>query len=466
MKKAAFAGLGFAALLAAGYAGYRAGQGGFVPPMPSVAVPVAKTEGRVLYYRDPDGPFYATEGKTNSQGRAYLPVREGEDISFEPPARAASGERKIRFYRNPMGLPDTSPKPKKDSMGMDYIPVYEGEEDEAGGITLSPGKVQRTGIRTEAVVRRDLGQVIRAPGLVALDERLISVVSTRVDAFVEHVAPVTTGESVVKGQPLVSLFSAEIAAAAALFITELNSDEKLAASGGARKRLENLGVPREAIAGIEQSRKVPLNMVWRAPRDGIVLERAVTEGMKMASGVTLFRIADITRLWVLADIPERERGLIRPGAKAVLRLRHAPERVFTGAVTLLSPQVSLETRTTKARIEVENADFALVPNMFGEVEIQSGDASMPLAVPENAVIDDGRRRFVFLSRGEGHFEPREVKTGARGNGYLAVVAGLAEGDEVVTAANFLIDAESNLKSALQSLAGANVNKETSPEKGP
>lgn len=458
MKKVAFAGLGLAATLAAGFAGYRAGQGGFALPMPSIASS-AKAEGRILYYRDPDGPSYSPAPKENAAGRAYLPVREGEDTGFEPSAKAASGERKIRFYRNPMGLPDTSPKPKKDSMGMDYIPVYEGEDDDSGGITLSPGKVQRTGIRTETVMRRDLGQVIRAPGLVVLDERLVSVVSARVDTFVEHVAPVTTGEAVVKGQPLVTLFSAEIAAAAALFITELNGGTQLAASGGARKRLENLGVPMEAIAGIEQSRKVPPNMVWRAPRDGIVLERAVTEGMKMVSGTPLFRIADITKLWVLADIPERERGLVRPGAMATIRLRHAPERMFTGVVTLLSPQVSLETRTTKVRIEVENPDFALVSNMYGEVEIHAGDAAMPLAVPENAIVDDGRRRFVFLARGEGRFEPRAVKTGARGNGYLSVLEGLAEGEEVVTAANFLIDAESNLKSALQSLQTAPPEKQ-------
>lgn len=461
MKRFAIAGLGLAAILAVGLIGYRAGQHGFALPMPSVAVPVAKTGGRILYYRDPAGPFYASGERNNPQGRAYLPVREGEDVSFEPPAKAveaASGERKIRFYRNPMGLPDTSPVPKKDSMGMDYIPVYEGEEEAADTIRLSPGKVQRTGIRTETASLRPLGRTIRAPGLVSLDERLVAVVSPRVDAFVENVAPVTTGEHVARGQPLVTLFSAEIAAAAAQFVTELTSDAKAATGGGARKRLENLGVPQEAVAMIEQSRKVPPNMVWRAPREGVVMERNVVEGMKMPAGATLYRIADITRLWVLADIPERENGMVRPGAEAVIRLRHAPERVFTGRVTLLSPQVNLETRTARVRIEVGNPDLALLPNMYAEVEILAGGDAMHLTVPENAIVDDGRRRLVFLDRGEGRFEAREVKTGARGNGYVAVLKGLAEGDRVVTSANFLIDAESNLQSALQSIAVQDVEK--------
>lgn len=459
-----------AALVAAGVGGYWAGQRGFVLPTHSPFISMKTTEtgtmahtGPVLYYRDPDGPFYSSSPKQNAKGRAFLPALASEEISFDPlPGNAAKTPGKIRFYRNPMGLPDTSPVPKKDNMGMDYIPVYEGDEDENGIVKLSPGKVQRSGVRSVAASRQKITQTIRAPGIVALDERLITVLSARVDTFVEKVASVTTGEAVTKNQPLVTLFSTEIAAAAAQFITELTTDARGASTGGARKRLENLDVPPEEIAEIERSRKVPANMIWRAPRNGIVIERNVVEGMKMAAGTTLFRIADATKLWVLADVPELGLASLRPGAEVMVRVRHRPDLTFSGKISLIYPQVNVETRTARIRIEIANPDLALLPNMFVDVEIAAGDNAERVAVPESAVIDSGTRKIVLIDRDEGRFEPRAVKTGPRGNGFVAILDGVAEGDRVVTAANFLIDAESNLKAALQSLTMANeMNK---PEK--
>lgn len=472
MKRSVKSGLLLAAFLAAGVGGYWIGQRGLALSAHSPFVSMKAREqgitaptGPILYYRDPDGPFYAAEPRSNGQGKAFLPVLASEDISFDPPpAQAEAGNTakipgKIRFYRNPMGLPDTSPVPKKDSMGMDYIPVYEGDEDENGIVKLSPGKMQRTGVHSVAASRHKITQVVRAPGIVALDERRISVLSARVDTFVEKVASVTTGEAVTKNQPLVTLFSTEIAAAAAQFITELTSDVRGSSAqgssaGGARKRLENLGVPPEEIAEIERSRKVPPNMVWRAPRDGIVLERNVVAGMKMASGTTLFRIADATRLWVLADVPEHGLASLRLGTEATIRLRHRPDLKFFGRISLVYPQVSMETRAARVRIELANPDLTLLPNMFVDVEIAAEDGVDRVVVPESAVIDSGARKIVLLDRGEGRFEPREVKTGARGNGIVAILDGVMEGDRVVTSANFLIDAESNLKAALQSLTVA------------
>jgi len=477
MKRSVKSGLLLAALLAAGTGGYWAGQHGLVlsthSRFVSMKVPEqgkAAPTGSILYYRDPDGPFYSSSPKQNAKGRAFLPVFASEEISFDPlPVKAEAGNAaktpgKIRFYRNPMGLPDTSPVPKKDSMGMDYIPVYEGDEDESGIVKISPGKVQRTGVRSVPAKRQTITQVVRAPGIVALDERLISVLSARVDTFVEKVASVTTGEAVTKNQPLVTLFSTEIAAAAAQFITELTTDARGATTGGARKRLENLGVPPEEIAEIERSRKVPPNMVWRAPRDGIVLERNVVAGMKMASGTTLFRIADASRLWVLADVPESGLAFLRPEAEAMVRVRHRPDLTFSGKISLIYPQVNLETRTARIRIELANPDLVLLPNMFVDVEIAVGDSVNHISVPESAVIDSGTHKILLLDYGEGRFEPREIKTGARGNGFVAILDGVVEGDRVVTAANFLIDAESNLKAALQSLTmPGDTNK---PEKQP
>jgi len=461
-----------AAIMAAGTGGYWAGQRGFalsthlpLLSMPTSSQASSSPTGAILYYRDPDGPFYASKPKQNAKGQAFLPVLASEDVGFDPvPVKAeagnsAKGSSKIRFYRNPMRLPDTSLVPKKDSMGMDYIPVYDGDEDESAIVKLSPGKVQRTGVRSVPALRQKITQMFRAPGIVALDERLITVLSARIDTFVEKVATVTTGERVDKNQTLVTLFSTEIVAAAAQFITELSSNSPAAATGGARKRLENLGVPPEVIGEIERTRKVPPNMVWRAPRDGIVLERNAVEGMKMAAGATLFRIADISKLWVLADVPEHGLASLRLGAEAVIRVRHRPDLQFSGRISLIYPQVSLETRAARVRIEIANPDLVLLPNMYAEVDIEAGEVAPQITVPDSAVIDSGTRKIVIIDRGEGRFEPREVKTGLRGAGLVEILDGVAEGDSVVVAANFLIDAESNLKAALQSLMMANeVNK--------
>jgi Cu(I)/Ag(I) efflux system membrane fusion protein len=412
----------------------------------------------VIYYQDPDGkPLYSAEPRRTEDGRAYRAVRASEDVSFNepaaPPARAteAKAERKLLYYRNPMGLPDTSLVPKKDAMGMDYLPVYAGEDGDETVIKLSPGRIQRSGVRSDRVGRQLITRPIRVPGTVQLDERRIAVVATRSDAFIQEVAAVTTGDHVTKGDRLVRIYSPEITAAGAQFLTELNAAARGVPEGGARQRLENLGVPPEIVAEIERSRKVPLTINWSAPRDGIVLERNVVDGMKTAAGDSLFRLADLSTIWVIADVPEGDLAAIRIGAPATIRLRGRPGTVLDGKVGLIYPQVAEATRTTKIRIELANREGMLLPNMYADVEIGSGDAAPALAVPDSAVIDTGTRRIVILDRGEGRFEPREVKLGQRGDGMVAISEGVAEGDRVVVFANFLIDAESNLRAALSGL---------------
>lgn len=465
MKRIALTGLALAAILAAGGAGYWAGHRGlpvsglreWLGIKGSFAANEPAGTGPMIYYRDPDRkPVYSAQQRRTEDGRPFRAVHASEDISFEekPPAEREAGQAgkgRVLYYRNPMGLPDTSPVPKKDSMGMDYLPVYEGEGGEDGVIKLSPGRVQRSGVRSEPVSRQAISQPIRVPGTVQLDERRVSVVAMRADVFVQEVASVTTGDRVAKGTRLVRIYSPEISTAGAQFITELNAAARGAPAGGARQRLENLGVPPEIIAEIERSRKVPLTINWSAPRDGIVLERNVSDGMKMAAGDSLFRLADISMIWVLADVPERELAAVRIGASVTVRPRGRPGTVFEGRVGLIYPQVAEATRTTKIRIELANRDSMLLPNMYADVEIGSGDTAPALTVPDSAVIDTGTRRIVILDRGEGRFEPREVKLGRRGDGVVAISEGVAEGDRVVVSANFLIDAESNLKAALSGL---------------
>ena len=464
------------AALAAGGGGYVAGRDGRVPEIvenaranflqwsgrTNGASMAPASSGPVIYYRDPDGkPSYSREPTTTADGRAYVAVRASEDVSFDeedeapPPAQEAAnsssakagGPRRILYYRNPMGLPDTSPVPKKDSMGMDYIPVYEGETEEGNVVKVSPGKLQRTGVRSEEVERRVVSRAVRVPGTVQLDERRVTVVATRSEAFIDKVENVTTGDRVRKGQPLVEIYSPEINAAAAQLIANPGFD-------GSRRRLQNLNVPAEVIAEMERTRRVPMAIEWSAPRDGLILERNAVEGMRAAAGDTLFRIADISTMWVLADVPERDLSSVRTGQPVTVTVRSLPGRTFAGNVALIYPQVNKETRTTRVRIELANPDGSLLPDMYAEVEISTGARQAVVAVPEDALIDTGARQVVLLDKGEGRFEPREVAVGARGNGFVEIRKGVEAGDRVVTAANFLIDAESNLKAALQAMASA------------
>lgn len=368
-------------------------------------------------------------------------------------APVASGEqRRVRFYRHPMGLPETSPTPKKDAMGMDYIPVYEGETEEGSTVTISPGKLQRTGVRSEPVERRTLNVPVRAAGTIQFDERRISIVSLRFEGFIESVENVVTGGYVRKGQPLMRIYGPALSSAAAEYLAVLNS--RLGGAqrlNGARRRLENLGMPESAIAALARTREIPRSIAWPAPRDGHIVERAAVNGMRAAPGDTLFRIVDHSVVWAQADIAERDVSLIAPKQSVSIRPRAFPDRVFTGQVALIYPHLNMETRTARVRIELPNADGLLRADMYADVEIATGAGDKVLTVPDSAVIDTGKRQVVILDKGQGRFEPREVKIGRRGEGHVEIRSGVSENDLVVTSANFLIDAESNLKAALQGL---------------
>jgi Cu(I)/Ag(I) efflux system membrane fusion protein len=351
-----------------------------------------------------------------------------------------------------MGLPDTSPTPKKDSMGMDYIAVYEGDDTDDGSVKLSPGRIQRTGVKSEPASRRVIRMTVRAPGVIQLDERRISVISMRSESFVLKVANVTTGSHVVKGQPLMEIYSPAVSSAAAEYLATIGS--KISAGDGSygrgsRQRLVNLDVPEGAIAAIEKSRNVPTSIEWTSPRDGIVLERSAIEGMRVQPGGVMFRIADHTVMWALIDIAERDLGMVSKGQAATVRARSFPGREFSGKVEIIYPEINKETRTARIRVELPNPDLALLHDMYVDAQIETGSGEPVLTIPESAVMDTGSRQAVLVDKGQGRFEPREVKLGQRGSGYVEVRQGVADGEPVVVSANFLIDAESNLKAALK-----------------
>jgi Cu(I)/Ag(I) efflux system membrane fusion protein len=461
-------------LAIAGGGGYAAGTRGLAPELSAyfsepalgeTVVPRPVPTGEVIYYQHPDGlPEYSAKPKRTSDGRPFRAVRQSEDVSFEPVKATAehsnaagSGDgRKILYYRNPMGLPDTSKVPKKDSMGMDYIPVYEGEEANSSVVKVSLGKLQRTGVKTAMAERTVIARAVRVPGTIAIDERLIRIVSMRTDSFVEDVANVTTGDVVRKGDDLFHFYSKDVAKAGAEYATELRGGGKPGLDVGGALQLRNLGVQEEAISSIAKNRAVPRSIPYLSPSDGVVLERNATTGMMAEAGDVLFRIADMSKVWVIADVPEFEATTIRQGAHATVKVRNLPGKTFDGTINLIYPELQSQTRTARVRIELSNADGLLLANMYAEVEIASGDATPVVAVPNSAVIDTGDRQVVFVDKGEGRFEPRDVALGVRGDDRTEIRKGVEAGEKIVVSANFLLDAESNLNAALNALTAGEV----------
>jgi Cu(I)/Ag(I) efflux system membrane fusion protein len=460
MKRAVITGVAAAVVAAAGV-GFLAGAIPGAKPFEPI-VSSAAADGATIYYQDPDGkPTYSLTPKKTPDGRDYRAVPASADVSFDEPEEApaqsradAKTDRKIKYYRNPMGLPDTSPAPKKDSMGMDYVPIYEGEDTDDGSVKLSPGKIQRTGAKSEVVVKRPVTSVIRSPGAIREDERRISVVALRFEGFVESVANVTTGDHVRKGQPLLNVYSPALSSAAAEYLSAFNAGSTGKDLKGARRRLENLAAPEAAITEIERTREISLSIPWLAPQDGEILERNVVPGMRAGPGDVLFRIADHRLVWALIDVAERDLTQVALGTKVTIRPRALAGHAFAGTVALIYPHLNASTRTARIRIEVPNPDELLRPEMYVDAEIETGTTGPVLAIPESAVLDSGTRQAVLVDKGEGRFEPREVRLGRHGGGFVEVTQGVSEGEAVVTSANFLIDAESNLKAALKGFAEA------------
>src|SRR6266487_1484468 len=428
---------------------------------PSLNAEPAAATVTILYYRDPSGaPYWSAEPKKDAQGRDYLPVYDDRERSAAPQpkkSQAAAGERKILYYRNPMGLPDTSPVPKKDSMGMDYIPVYEGDEQDDGNtVKVSLDRIQRSGVRSEKVQSRKVVRAIRAPGTVRIDEGKQTVVTLRAEGYIEELHVNATGETVKAGARLFRLYSAPLVQAqleyalAVKAARTMRDANQMAMVDGAAQKLRSLGMPEARIREIQESGTVPRTIEWPAPASGTVLEKKVISGQRIMAGDELYRIADLATVWVIAEVPERDIGSIASGDRATVTFRAFSSQPMEGQVTLVYHELKPETRTARVRIELQNPDGRLKPDMYADVVFHEDSADKPvIAVPDSAVIDSGTRQLVLISKGEGRFEPRVIRTGRHGDGYVEVLEGVKEGEEVVTSATFLIDAESNLRAALK-----------------
>ena len=421
---------------------------------PSVAE-ASRPARKLLYYRNPMGhPDTSPVPKKDSMGMDYIPVYADEEVAATDGEAPKSG-RKILYYRNPMGHPDRSPVPKKDSMGMDYIPVYADEAGSGSAVKVSLDKIQRTGVRTETVVKRAVSRPIRGAGTVRHDESRLWAVTVRSDGYVEELFVNKTGEHVAQGEPLFRFYSPQIQLAQADLLVAVRAEDRNTRSSealdGAMQRLRNLGVPEGRIAEVRQAMSNPRTIDWPSPATGDVIEKRVIQGQRVAAGDEVFRVADHSRVWVIADIAEADIAEVTLGMPARVTLRAFPGEPQEGEVTFIYPELMKpETRTVSVRIELANHDGKMRPGMYADVALEPRKEDAVAAVPDSAVIDSGTRQVVLVAKGEGRFEPREVKLGRRGADYTEVTDGLSEGEEVVTSANFLIDAESNLKAALQS----------------
>jgi Cu(I)/Ag(I) efflux system membrane fusion protein len=393
-------------------------------------------------------------------GRAQHSTQESQAT------QGAKSERRVLYYRNPMGLPDTSPVPKKDPMGMDYVPVYAGEADAelpAGQVAISTEKVQKLGVRTETAEVRVLDRVVRAAGRIEIDERRVHAVAPKFEGWVERLYVNVTGQPVSRGQPLFDVYSPELVSAQREYVIAAQGVESIRdgspeAQASMRQlaesslvRLRNWDIPDAQIQALAKSGTARRTLTLRAPVAGVVLEKKALSGMRFMPGESLYQIADLSSVWVVADVFEQDVAQVAPGAPATITLGAYPGEKFSGKVSYIYPTLNPETRTIPVRVELPNPGMKLKPAMFAQMEL-AVHGKEALTVPLSAVIDSGTRRVVLVQVGEGRFEPREVSLGARGDNYVEVLEGLREGEPVVVAANFLIDAESNLKAALGSLS--------------
>ncbi|MDP1900358.1 MAG: efflux RND transporter periplasmic adaptor subunit [Rubrivivax sp.] len=423
--------------------------------------------------------------------RSHPPAAEGAAAASA--AASAPKARKLLYYRNPMGLADTSPTPKKDSMGMDYIAVYEGEDDsaDAGGaaettttatatattnqVRISTEKVQKLGVRTEAATLRLLGKTVRAAGRVEPDERRIFVVTAKFEGYVERLHVNATGQPVAKGQALFEAYSPELVSAQREYAIavqgmEAMKDAGAEAQGGMKRlaeaslsRLRNWDLSPEQVRALMGSGQAQRSVTFPAPVSGVVTEKKAFQGMRFMPGEMLYQVTDLSSVWVIADLSEQDIGLVKTGAKVRVTTTAYPGEAFDGRITTIYPTMKAETRTVPVRVELANPGRKLKPAMFAQVELAVGGKSPVLTVPDSAVIDTGTRRMVLVQVGPGRFEPREVELGARGENFVEVVKGVKDGEQVVVAANFLIDAESNLKAVVGGLGGH--ASQDSPAKG-
>jgi Cu(I)/Ag(I) efflux system membrane fusion protein len=356
------------------------------------------------------------------------------------------------------------------STGNDALPVQ--DDDAAASVVsglaaveIDPARQQRIGLQTTDVVRGEIGAAWRTVGRVAIDETRVRHINLKVAGFVERIYVDFVGKKVRRGDPLFSLYSPELLAAQEKYLAALKTTATRSRPGeavtddsdivvtAARRKLELWDVPAAEIARITRTGEPSKTLTFCSPFAGVVTRKDVVEGMRLEAGAMPYEIADLSSLWVLADVYESELRFVREGMTATLKLHAFPDRELEGRVVFLDPFLNAQTRTVKARLAFPNPDGELRPEMFGEVVLH-GTPHRGLRIPSDAIIDSGIDKLVFVAVREGRFEPRKIEIGQSDGAHTEVVSGLLQGERVVSRANFLVDSESRLRASLADMAGA------------
>jgi membrane fusion protein, copper/silver efflux system len=395
---------------------------------------------------------------------------------------APAGQRKVLYWVDPMKPGYKSDKPGKSPfMDMELVPVY---DDAAGAtpsdvegystISVPQGRQQAIGVQVGKAEMRELTKTIRLVGRVTFDETLHAQIHAKFEGYVERLFVDYTGKTVRKGQPLLSIYSPELLATQQEYLIAVRAREQFRASqnadiarGGldlyesARQRLLLWDISPGQLRELEKSGKPQKALTLYSPVDGYVLTKNAVLGARVMPADTLFEVAGFRRVWVFADVYESEAGSVALGQTARMTLSYLPGRTWVGKVSFIAPVLDEKTRTVKVRIEFENPDSTLKPEMFADVSLDR-PVGRVVTVPDGAVLSTGTRTLVFVAKGDGFFEPRAVETGAKVDGFFEIRKGVKAGEEVVTQANFLIDSESRLKSALGSMSAPAGHAHGSP----
>jgi Cu(I)/Ag(I) efflux system membrane fusion protein len=436
---------------------------------------MAKATRPPLYYRSAMNPAATSAVPAkDTMGMDYVAVYADDEAAKTP---------KILYYRNPMNPAVTAPTPRKDDMGMDYVPVYADDETDtaknAGLVKIDAQTVQNMGVRTAAVTRTTLHHIVHAVGRVAYDEERIVRLHPKTEGWIEAIWANKTGQQVKANDALLSIYSPQLVSSQQEYLLALNTLTILQQSpiaeirqgaqelvNSSKERLKWLDVPAHQLHELERSHNINKSLHIHTPVDGTIIEIGAREGQYVTSDTQLYMIADLTKVWVYADIYEYELPWINVGDPVEMRLAGIPEQVFKGHAAFIYPYAEAKTRTIKVRLVFDNAPLLLKPDMFTEVTIQAGKQENALVVPIEAVVRSGADNQVFIALGGGKFEPRTVKTGLSSDGQVAVLAGLKEGEQIVTSAQFLIDSESNLREATAKMLTPDVQALPRPAPNP
>ncbi|MDQ6953274.1 MAG: efflux RND transporter periplasmic adaptor subunit [Mariprofundaceae bacterium] len=397
-------------------------------------------------------------------GGGYWFSSQNKSVTLESQGGKVTTERKPLFYRNPMNPSVTSPVPAKDNMGMDYIPVFAdnaaSSNEPAGTVTIDPVTVQNIGVRTALAERKTLTREVQSVGRVDYDEKLITRLHPKTEGWIGKLRVDETGEPVKKDQILLSIYSPQLVSTQEEYLLALNNMQTLKNSPfpdirrgaknllrSTRERLELLDVPEHQIRKLERTRKVMKFLHIHSPFDGIVVNIGARDGQFVTPQTELYMIADLSNVWTYVDVYEYELPWIKLGDEVDMRLASLPGEKFSGKITYIYPYLNAKTRTIKIRLEFKNPDMKLKPNMFADVTIHASKQINAIVIPSEAVLRTGTRNAVFVVRGPGKYEPRDVKLGISSDGLVQILEGVKAGEEVVTSAQFLIDSESKLREA-------------------